>query len=425
MIKGFFIKIFNNNVIYFIILYLQILSFNKKLFNIFKRPQILIEKKYNNQNILLLVLFEKSVLRPDIINLLQIAKKLNLFVIAVNTLRLSDVRPYSKLLDVYIERYNFGRDFGSYQVGFQYLFKKKYTSTCPRLLMCNDSVFYSNTNLLSFLKDHFNPQAEEVLGATENHEIEHHLGSFCISMSQKILSHKKFIKYWKRYSKTELRPTVIKKGEMKLSKVLKKCVSHPLQFRAIFDVNYLQDFIKKDNNFFINLPNLYRQSDLVEWPRSSLKAVYQRVVNKYFIQTNQTNNVDIKIDNIKKYDQFSFAHDFHSLSRFLYDLSKKLNLDIKEINKKVLEEARFDLIDCFFSGSHIHQNALLFYYMGLPIIKLDILYRGMFSNQDVLYLQKLVKEEEKNAMARLIFSKPFGGNVLFGWKRFAFYRGLL
>lgn len=423
MIKGFFIKIFHKIVLYFIILYLQILSFYKKLLNIFKSPQVLIEKKYNNQNILLLVLFEKGTLRSDIINLLQTAKKLNLFVIAVNTLRLSDLRPYSKLLDVYIERYNFGRDFGSYQVGFQYLFKKRYTSTCPRLLMCNDSVFYSNNHLLSFLKDHFNSQAEEVLGATENYEIEHHLGSFCISMNQKILSHKKFIKYWKSYSNSEIRPTVIKKGEMELSKVLKKCVSNPLQFKAHFDVNYLKNFIKKDKNFFINLPALYRQSDFVDWKRSSLKIVYERIIEKYFIQRYQT-NIDIKID-IKNYDQLFFINDFNSISRTLYDLSKKLNLEIKEINKKVLAEALADLIDSFYSGSQIHQNALLFYYLGLPIIKLDILYRGMFSNQDVINLQKLVIEEEKNIIARLIFSKPFGGNSLFGWKRFAFYRGLI
>lgn len=413
MITNYLKKIFFKIIVSKIILYIYISNFKKKIICLFIKPQILIEKKYKNQNILLIGLFEKGILRSDIINLFQTAKKLNLFVVAINTLRLKNVKEYSHLIDVYIERYNFGRDFGSYKFGFEYLFRKSYTHTCPRLLMCNDSVFYSKKNLISFLQNHFSPSSEEVLGTTENHEIEHHLGSFCISMNQNILRHKKFIRFWKNYTNSEFRPKVIKEGEMKLTQVLKKCVSNPLQIRTIFDVTHLLNYIKQDSNFFKNLPDLYRSSEDVEWKRSSLKKVYERFLYKYHF----TNTIP--------QDQTTFINNFYTISRNLNDIPKNLNLDLKEINQKVLEEAKIDLIDCFSSGSQIHQNGLLLYYMGLPIIKLDLLYRGVFSNQDVLQLLKLITEDEKETLSRLLFSKPFGSNVFVKMKRIAFMHGLI
>ena len=89
------------------------------------------------------------------------------------------------------------------------------------------------------------------------------------------------------------------------------------------------------------------------------------------------------------------------------------------------EELKNDLMECFVSGSPIHQNNIVLHHLGMPIIKLDGLYRGMFSVADVMQLASQLSQNEKSSFQKLIFDKPFGGNTLFGWKRAAFYRGLI
>jgi hypothetical protein len=63
--------------------------------------------------------------------------------------------------------------------------------------------------------------------------------------------------------------------------------------------------------------------------------------------------------------------------------------------------------------------------MGLPLIKLDGLYRGMWDDSDILALKALLSPANFEECVNLLYQKPFGGDVLFGWKRVAFYRGLI
>jgi hypothetical protein len=84
-----------------------------------------------------------------------------------------------------------------------------------------------------------------------------------------------------------------------------------------------------------------------------------------------------------------------------------------------------DLFECFSFGSQFHQNAILLHYLGMPIVKLDGLYRGMFSPADVENIANQLEEDEVVLFKRMLYSKPFGGNFLSGWKRAAFYLGLI
>ena len=83
MITNYLKKIFFKIILSKIILYIYISNFKKKIISLFIKPQILIEKKYKNQNILLIGLFEKGILRSDIINLFQTAKKLNMHTLKI------------------------------------------------------------------------------------------------------------------------------------------------------------------------------------------------------------------------------------------------------------------------------------------------------------------------------------------------------
>ncbi|MBD3756406.1 MAG: hypothetical protein IE937_12450, partial [Gammaproteobacteria bacterium] len=53
------------------------------------------------------------------------------------------------------------------------------------------------------------------------------------------------------------------------------------------------------------------------------------------------------------------------------------------------------------------------------------LYRGMFNNYDILRLQKKLDATEARELSRLLMDRPYGGQMLIGWKRAAFMRGLI
>lgn len=77
------------------------------------------------------------------------------------------------------------------------------------------------------------------------------------------------------------------------------------------------------------------------------------------------------------------------------------------------------------SGSQIHQNASILIKIGLPIIKLDGLYRGIFSYEDMGRICSMLKSDEGKELGDLLIARPYGGRYLTGWKRAAFEAGLL
>ena len=383
-----------------------------------KSPKVHFEQSYQGQKILLLALYQKGRLRPDIENLLITAKQLGMYVLAINTLKVLDPNSLKEKIDCYIERPNFGRDFGSYKTGFLHLFKKGWEKQCPRLLMLNDSVFYSKQNLVTFLNQMMNTDIE-VLGATENHEIEHHLGSFCISLQASILQHSLFKNYWKHYTNTDIRPKVIKHGEMKLSKTLRRCVSSADQFKVFYDLSWISNYLDNNKELLDHISDLYRVSDIVPWKRSSLQAASRRIYNKYLQMDYNLANIEANIDSKLSY----FVDNPKQLIKAIETNTKETNL--QNLSQRVYEEVKNDLMECFVEGSQIHQNNILLHHLGMPIIKLDGLYRGMFSIADVVQLTSQLSQNEKLSFQKLMFDKPFGGNTLSGWKRAAFYQGLI
>ena len=61
----------------------------------------------------------------------------------------------------------------------------------------------------------------------------------------------------------------------------------------------------------------------------------------------------------------------------------------------------------------------------LPIIKLDGIYRGMFSEKDISNFQRLIKKEYFYELIEILYKKPYGEDFLHGWRRVAFKRGLI
>lgn len=388
-----------------------------------KQEKVHFEAPYDGQPILLLALYQKGVLRADILRLLDAAKAQGFYVLAINTLRLADPTTLEGKADCYIERPNFGRDFGSYKSGFLHVFRRGWEQSCPRLLMVNDSVYYSTRGLEAFLRD-MRTSETEVLGATENYEIEYHLGSFCIAMGQGVLRAGKFRKYWEDYRLSDVRPVVIKRGEMKLSKTLKRCVSTPAQFHALYSSDRflneikasqeLQDLVIKDSRTGSNTPA----------PRFGVETVTKLlagrfIARRYALGSEVDLRVDAPIDEVSEEVLITGRSDFEKY------LLRNMPNGASAFDEVLTDSLSAAASEVFMLGSQIHQNAAILLEIGVPFIKLDGLYRGMFNNYDVLRLQKKLNETEARELSRLLMDRPYGGQMLYGWKRAAFMRGLI
>lgn len=388
-----------------------------------KQPRIYFEKEYEGQPIMLLALYQKGRLRPDLIRLLRVAKAQGLYVLCVNTLKVREPEALHDLVDCYIEKPNFGRDFGSYKTGVLHLFSHRWEDKCPRLLMLNDSVFYSSRGLDKFINELATSQIE-VLGGTENYEIEYHLGSFCISMAQSVLKADRFKAYWKRYRLTDVRPVVIKRGEMKLSKTLKRCVSAPQELRALYSSDRFFNEIKTNHHLQDIMIRDSRTSTLSHAQRFGTDRVTKLLAGRFiFRRFSLSEKVDISIDtSVKELNEEVLIMGREDFTRYLLRHVPERSDYFDEILTDALSATASEV---FMQGSQIHQNAAVLLEIGLPIIKLDSLYRGGANNYDVLRLQKKLNETEARELSALLLDRPFGGQTLRGWKRAAFIRGLI
>lgn len=398
-------------------------SRSQRLKTLGKPEKILISKPYNGQAILLLALYEKGYLRKDVVRLLKEAKQQGLYVLAVNTLKLKSPESFDDILDCYIERPNFGRDFGSYKTGFLHLYRMDWHRTCPRLLMMNDSVYYSSRGLAKFIKD-LTEGDSEVLGATENYEIEYHLGSFCIAMSGSVLASAQLQKYWRGYRLTDVRPLVIKRGEQELTKVLKRCVTAPDQFRALYNSERflhevkaspkLQELVIKDSRSGENSPS----------PRFGVDQVLKVLSGRYLARRHiPEEGQEIKIDSsLSDINEEVLILGLDDLKRYV---SRNVRIIDKDFDELIGDSISTVASEVFMFGSQIHQNAIILLNLGLPIVKIDGLYRGMFNNHDVIRIQKKLPDNEARELGAILMERPFGGDMLDGWKRTAFMRGLI
>ena len=139
-----------------ITIYFNLLSIKGKIKWFFSQKYKVIKSEdlQDKKNIVLFAMYQKDVFRRDVIKLLKTLKENNIYVIGVNTQKIKkdSMGEIDKYFDVYINRYNYGRDFGSYKLGFQkIIFQKLANRDFDRVLMINDSVFYSSKNLNFFV----------------------------------------------------------------------------------------------------------------------------------------------------------------------------------------------------------------------------------------------------------------------------------
>jgi hypothetical protein len=398
------------------------LDLYKRFQSRFKKPTYHIEKDYQGEPILLIALFQKGKLRPDLVRLLEIAKAKGLYVLAINNLRVKTPTNMERFADFYIERFNYGRDFGAYQFGFQHIFKKKWHLKCPRLIMANDSLYYATKGLDEFLEDMINSD-KEVLGATENFEIEYHLGSFWISIGQAVLRKKRFIRYWNRYKQTDIRPKVIHRGEMKLSKVLKRSISSPDMMSALYSSSRFHREIQISDELLDFSIRSVVTSEGTDWMKFTVKKVidagHQTFLGRKYDIQGALAQIDASLDEI---NQSVFIGGFSQIKEILtMHLSNYGKLEEGMIRELVVALRA----EIFMSGSQVHQNGPVLVRMGLPFVKMDGMYRGVYNLYDVGKITCQLLAEERYELQELLINRPWGEKTLTKWKLAAFRKGLL
>lgn len=392
-----------------------------------QKPVVHFEQPYDGRKIMLLALYERGSLRPDVLRLLEAARAAGLYVLGVNTLKLDNPETYSGVMDCYIERPNFGRDFASYQTGFLHLFDRRWNEACPRLLLINDSVFFTSERMPKFLDDLMSSNVE-VLGSTENYDIEHHLGSFCIAISGAVLQKTAFRKYWVNYKLSDLRPVVIKRGEMALTRVLKRCVSSPDQFTALYNyTRYLREMQQDPELLEFSIRNV-RMSPLPPWKSASLRNVAKQVERRYLFEPNIDRVADLNVSGDISVDSISDRLFEKHFIASLDDVKTYFNREYDGFNlsdEDVYEAALAEYTEGYSHGSHIHQNAAILLKQGLPIVKNDSLYRGVMMMDDLLNVSKQLPAWEASELQEVIMSRPLGAQHLKGWRLAAYYLGYL
>ena len=112
-------------------------------------------------------------------------------------------------------------DFGSYKLGYEYLFDKKILNNIESVLLTNDSCYgpvYDLSSIINFMEK----KNVDFWGLTQNDEYKTHIQSYFIVFNNKSITSKPFKKFILSIKKQKYYLDIIKKYETKLTSYLAK-----------------------------------------------------------------------------------------------------------------------------------------------------------------------------------------------------------
>lgn len=313
-------------------------------------------------------LYQRHGLPTNVVNAIALLHELGVRVVAVSNLPLpaAELERLKPFIHTFIQRRNFGRDFGGYRRGVLHVLDRH---APDRLLLFNDSIFYAHRGLREF----FTAMCGEggFIGASENHEISHHVGSYALSFGKPVIDDPRFREYWEDYRSTEVRPYVIWRGEAALSKLVEQTLK--IRPRVIYSLQRLDAALNR-----------------ASWRELSVSA--SQMPQNYHGQNPLAQLVN---------DARKPARDALHMSRDEMIDSAGLTLPLEpdeliaEMNAQYRRELQRDLLEFVFQGSQIHWGALLLtQYLQMPIIKLDLVLRSIYAIGELGSFAPFLTEEE-------------------------------
>lgn len=268
----------------------------------------------------------------------------------------------SQLLDachILIERKNLGRDFGAYKDAISVIINQE--REIQRLVLMNDSMFYFHRGLDKLIADLDSPQ--EFIGLTEVFEHHYHVQSFLLSFGFHAIHHYKFKKFWKRYRPISTRRWAIHKGEVALSRCMTRAGFRP---QILFQAAQL-------------IPHLRTRP-----VREILESV--RLLPSY-----------CRLGLYREFDKFIGSDgltisDFEAISQGVRPIGpgnrpaglSGISSQLDTMDRWSFEIFGNKLVNLIAKRNQVHVGGFLFMrYLGLPTIKRDIFYRGVYSLEEV------------------------------------------
>jgi hypothetical protein len=313
-------------------------------------------------------------------------------------------------------RKNIGRDFGAYADALRFLGERNVVT--DRLFFFNDSLYYRDVDhLIPLLHD---LRSGDFTCATASLSPIPHAQSFCMSFSRKTCSHPLFRKYWATYFPIDSRRWAISRGELGLSIILRKANFVPQPVFSSLDVGRALLSAQKsgDRELVAALPQFSAirsiLSDYAVRPSSASKGA--GLSNLYASLDYLSSQISAFIEKLS----LDAARPSPGETSSVGHVSGSESL--RGVSDFFLTE---DLLRELAAHSPIHSCGLLWWrHTNFPLMKRDILFRGVFSalqlelffGQDPSHLSNLMKHD---------LSRRQEGRFLVGWEGFLFRKGFL
>jgi hypothetical protein len=255
-----------------------------------------------------------------------------------------------------------GRDFGGYKDAISILLAQ--FGTPERLIIANDSIFYLRDGLADLIAGLDGP--EDFVGASEVFDHHYHVGSYLLSFGRRAIELDAFRKFWMRYKPVTTRRWAILKGEGRLTGMLIKAGFKP---KVLYKAEDLREHLA------VTSPEAF--SERV----SLLPGPWRR----------------------------NFAAAFE-------DVRQQLQAADAGREPGAIDTAS-PIIAAVVASNQMHTGGFLFHrFMGLSIIKRDIVFRGLYQLEEVhRALAHLPKDELADVMNDL--SIRGSGDQLCAWQR--------
>lgn len=315
-----------------------------------------------DKHVLLIALFQTGAMRLDIQNLIEKAIKSDFVVLVSNNSRLEN----SPDVDFYEERPNYGRDFGAYKSLTKTLLKQMGLAQSKSITFLNDSVFYIPERITNLFSQVQKVGPREAFGITDNNHDTYHLASYFLTVGNQAIADQRFWRFWNSYRLTNSRPKIIKKGEMQLSKVLSVIVG------------------KRNVRSIYNYESLVRQSQ-----------------------------------------QLGEQHLLLKDKEYLIEKLSYLNENLNTGTAPDLQLKHNHVLRLLSGGAPAHGSIKAFLESGMPIIKLDIHYRGIAGYLDIAEIEQHIEDPEFRKSFRLeVLSRGIGYRDLTGLQKLFYSYGL-
>jgi hypothetical protein len=175
------------------------------------------------QKVAIIALFPRPSILQSTIRLIDWFLKNNYLVVGVVNSGQKEESDWLKAFEgrdmILLRRPNLGRDFGAYRIGIKYLQERSYFSSMNELMIANDSMYYFPKSD-DFLDD-FSKNSSGWASFFVNYQYHLHAQSFFIRFTEKEFLSESFINFWNNYYPSNIRPVIIKMGEVELTNVLR------------------------------------------------------------------------------------------------------------------------------------------------------------------------------------------------------------